>query len=124
MNLNWDGIKFLFQIPLEWFRKIHDRVFKAYGSGFLTVKEGYYGGTEIGIDDEAFAAAVQANSAISGYVDLDTAQDITGVKTFRGGLATANAANTQTTEIAANNIDMTGSGCGITMAESSQTGSI
>ena len=66
MNISWDNIKYLFQIPLEWFRKISNRVFNAYGSNFINVTEGYYGGLEIGIDIPEFADTV--NSCLSGYV--------------------------------------------------------
>lgn len=54
MSINWDGIKYFFQIPLEWFRKINNRVFNAYGANFITVNEGTYGGMEIGVDADAF----------------------------------------------------------------------
>ena len=56
--MNWDSIKYIFQIPLSWYRKIHNMVFHAYGSNFLTVREGYYGGMEIGIDSDGFSDAV------------------------------------------------------------------
>ena len=55
MNINWDSIKYIFQIPLKWYEDIHKRVFNSYGSDFIVVKEGYYGGTEIGIDSDGFA---------------------------------------------------------------------
>lgn len=56
--MNWDNVKYLFQIPLSWFKSIHDRVFKSYGTNFISVKEGDDGGTEIAIDDDAFTQAV------------------------------------------------------------------
>ena len=56
--MDWDGIKYIFQIPLGWYRKIDNMVFHAYGSNFLTVREGYYGGLEIGIDNQGFSDAV------------------------------------------------------------------
>ncbi len=64
----WDDIKYIFQIPLSWFKKIHDRVFNAYGVNFLIVKEGYYGGAEIGIDEGAFGDAVNQAVNLSGMV--------------------------------------------------------
>lgn len=102
----WDNIKYIFQIPLAWFKKIHDRVFNAYGVNFIVVKDGYYGGAEIGIDEGAFSDAVNqavdlsslsgavksvdnilpdanGNIDLSGsYVTLNTNQTITGQKTF------------------------------------------
>ena len=56
--MNWDSIKYIFQIPLSWFKKIHHRVFNAYGSNFLIVRDGQYGGMEIAIDSDGFDSAV------------------------------------------------------------------
>ena len=53
MSFDWEKVKYIFQIPLEWFKSIHRRVFNAYGSNFIVVKEGQYGGMEIGLDTEA-----------------------------------------------------------------------
>ena len=58
MNFSFDKIKYLFQIPLEWFKNIHERIFNAYGTNFITVKQGYYNGLEVGIDEETFSSAV------------------------------------------------------------------
>ena len=66
MKISWDDIKYIFQIPLEWYKTIHDRVFNAYGSNFIRVSDGYYDGLEIGIDFDEFSDSV--NSCISGYV--------------------------------------------------------
>ena len=56
--MNWDSIKYIFQIPLSWFKKIHNMVFKSYGTDFMTVKEGQYGGLQIGINNEQFDSRV------------------------------------------------------------------
>lgn len=56
--MDWDGIKYIFQIPLNWYRKVDNMIFHAYGSNFLTVREGYYGGLEVGIDNQGFSDAV------------------------------------------------------------------
>lgn len=66
--MNWDSIKYIFQIPLSWYEKIHKRVFNAYGTNFLTVREGYYGGTEIAVDSDGFTAEVNRVIDLSGYV--------------------------------------------------------
>ena len=58
MNFSFDKVKYLFQIPLEWFKNIHERIFNAYGTNFITVKQGYYNGLEVGIDEETFSSAV------------------------------------------------------------------
>ena len=70
--MDFDSIKYIFQIPLEWYRKIHNRVFNAYGTNFLTVKEGAYGGTEFAIDSDGFAEEVKRVVDLSGYVTLST----------------------------------------------------
>ncbi len=77
--MSWDNIKYLFQIPVAWFRKIHDRVYKAYGVNFLTVNEGENGGTEFGVDENMFAQMVQAvaptptpTTGYTGNVDIVT----------------------------------------------------
>ena len=56
--INWENIKYLFQIPLEWFKSISDKVFKAYGNNFIVVKDGDYGAMEIDVDPDAFSNAV------------------------------------------------------------------
>lgn len=93
MELNWDNIKYLFQIPINWFKSISDRVFKAYGSNFIKVKEGYYGGTEIGIDQAAFNEAVKNVTDLSGYVTVNTEQTITGAKTFANTMTIQSPSN-------------------------------
>lgn len=77
--MSWDNIKYLFQIPVAWFRKIHDRVYKAYGVNFITVNEGENGGTEFGVDENMFAQMVQAyaptptpTTGYTGNVDIVT----------------------------------------------------
>ena len=44
---------------MSWYKTIHDRVFNAYGVNFIRVKDGdWYGGMEIGVDEDAFQQAV------------------------------------------------------------------
>ena len=59
MSINWENIRYLFQIPITWFKRIHQRVFGAYGTNFIVVKEGDDGGTQIDVDEEVFTRAVQ-----------------------------------------------------------------
>lgn len=59
MSINWDNIRYLFQIPITWFKTISKRVFGAYGTNFIIVKEGDDGGTQIDVDEDAFKQAVQ-----------------------------------------------------------------
>ena len=58
MTFNWDNIKYLFQIPLEWFKRINNYVFKSYGTNFIKVKEDDDGAMCIDVDDDSFKAAV------------------------------------------------------------------
>lgn len=67
--MNWDGVKYIFQIPLDWYRGVHKWIENSYGTDFLTVTEGAYGGQRIGIDQNAFVAYV--NEAISGDISVD-----------------------------------------------------
>lgn len=67
--MNWDNIKYLFQIPVSWFRKIHNRVLKAYGTNFIVVKEDdENGGMHIDVDGDSFARAVKNAVDLSGVV--------------------------------------------------------
>lgn len=59
MIMDWENIKFIFQIPLKWYRSIHDRVFKSYGTDFLRVDEGRYGGTRVSIEQDIFKDYVE-----------------------------------------------------------------
>lgn len=71
--MNWNNIRYIFQIPLSWFKKVHDLIFKSYGTDFIKLKEGEYGGLEIGIDNEQFdnrvsAIASSVTPSLSGVV--------------------------------------------------------
>lgn len=88
--MNWDSIKYIFQIPISWYKKIHNRVFNAYGSNFIIVREGYYGGTEIGIDSDGFEDEVKR---ISG-----TVKSVDGVEPDDDGNIELNAVTTDTTQ--------------------------
>lgn len=58
--MTWDNIKYLFQIPLSWFKSIHDRVFGAYGTNFIVVKADENGATQIDVDEDSFTQAVRS----------------------------------------------------------------
>ena len=66
MIMNWDNIKYIFQIPLEWYKAISNKVFKAYGTNFIVVKDGDDGAMQIDVDEDTFAQAV--NQYASGTV--------------------------------------------------------
>ena len=69
MEINWDAIKYIFQIPKEWYRYVHRKIHNAYGTLFIRVMDGEYGGMKIDIDKQAFKAAVDE------AVDLDVSAD-------------------------------------------------
>lgn len=51
MTIDWDSIKYVFQIPAKWYKEIQERVFHAYGEDFIRVRQdGEAGGLAIGID--------------------------------------------------------------------------
>lgn len=82
--MNWDNITYIFQIPITWYEKIHKRVFGAYGTNFIRVRDGDDGEMQIDVDEDSFAQAVgqYAIDLSDYYVTLDTDQTITGEKTF------------------------------------------
>lgn len=60
MKLDWENIKYIFQIPVRWFKDVQDKIYHAYGSGFIDVKQnGYNDGLQIGIDQDQFEAEVK-----------------------------------------------------------------
>lgn len=73
--MDWDNIKYIFQIPLSWFKAINSRVFKAYGQNFIEVREAQDGATEIGVKEDLFAQMVQAY-APSGGGDVSSVDGI------------------------------------------------
>lgn len=61
MIVNWDSIKYIVQIPLKWYKDISNKVYHAYGSDFIDVKQdGNSGGLQIGIDDGLFESKVKS----------------------------------------------------------------
>ena len=56
--MNWDTIKYIFQIPLGWYKSIHDKVFNAYGTNFIKVRDGDDGAMQIDVDEATFNEAV------------------------------------------------------------------
>lgn len=58
--MNWENIRYIIQIPLDWYKKIHARVFGAYGTNFIVVKDGDDGAMQIDVDDDCFKQAVGA----------------------------------------------------------------
>lgn len=104
MSINWDNIKYLFQIPIDWFITISKKVFNAYGTNFIVVRDGDAGAMHIDVDETLFEQAVRqyipelsgdyvksvdgigpdenGNVQLSGYVDLTTDQTAAGEKTW------------------------------------------
>lgn len=68
MEINWDAIKYIFQIPREWYRYIHRKIHNAYGTLFIRVMDGEYGGMKIDIDKTLFKEAVEDVAGLNEYV--------------------------------------------------------
>ena len=68
MEINWDAIKYIFQIPKDWYRYIHRKIHNAYGTLFIRVMDGEYGGMKIDIDKQAFKETVEDVIDLNGYV--------------------------------------------------------
>ena len=68
MEINWDSIRYFFQIPREWFRYIHRKIHNAYGTLFIRVMDGEYGGMKIDIDKAMFKEAVEDVAGLNEYV--------------------------------------------------------
>ena len=58
-SINWDNIKYLFQIPVDWFVGISKKVYNAYGTNFIVVRDGDEDGMHIDVDETLFEAAVK-----------------------------------------------------------------
>ena len=68
MEINWDSIKYIFQIPRDWFRYIHRKIHNAYGVLFIRVMDGEYGGMKIDIDKQVFKETVEDAINLDEYV--------------------------------------------------------
>lgn len=68
MEINWDSIKYIFQIPKDWYSYIHRKIHNAYGTLFIRVMDGEYGGMKIDIDKAIFKEAVEDAVDLDGYV--------------------------------------------------------
>lgn len=68
MEINWDAIKYIFQIPKEWYSYIHKKIHNAYGTLFIRVMDGEYGGMKIDIDKTLFKEAVEDVAGLNEYV--------------------------------------------------------
>lgn len=68
MEINWDSIKYIFQVPKDWYSYIHRKIHNAYGTLFIRVLDGEYGGMKIDIDRDLFNEAVEDAVDLDGYV--------------------------------------------------------
>ena len=67
--LNWDTIQYIFQIPLRWYRYIHNCCFKSYGGNLIQITDQGDGTKEISVPQEEFEAAVKSLAKVK-TVDL------------------------------------------------------
>ena len=58
--MNLDGIKYIFQIPLAWFKRVGEFVFKSYGGNLIQIRRDRNGAAEIYIDPDEFHDQVVA----------------------------------------------------------------
>ena len=82
--MNLDGIKYIFQIPLAWFKRVGEFVFHSYGGNLIQIRRDRNGAAEIGVDPDEFRDRV--NEVVEGdFVTIGTDQTITSTKTFSAG---------------------------------------
>ena len=86
MEINWDSIKYIFQIPRDWFRYIHRKIHNAYGVLFIRVMDGEYGGMKIDIDKQVFKETVEDAINLDEYV-----KSVNDVKPDKNGNVDLNA---------------------------------
>ena len=79
--MNLDGIKYIFQIPLAWFRQVGAFVFNSYGGNLVQIRRNVDGSAEFFVDPNELKQKAQEGLAEK-FVTLDTAQTITESKTF------------------------------------------
>lgn len=60
MKVDWDNIKYIFQLPLKWYSWIDTKIRHMYGADFINIKHnGYNDGIEVGVDYDSFANEVR-----------------------------------------------------------------
>ena len=82
--MNLDGIKYIFQIPLAWFRQVGAFVFNSYGGNLVQINRNVDGSAEFFVDPNELKQQAQEGLAEK-FVTLDTAQTITETKTITAG---------------------------------------
>lgn len=81
--MNLDGIKYIFQIPLAWFRQVGAFVFNSYGGNLVQINRNVDGSAEIFVDPNELKQQAQ-EGLDQKFVTLDTTQTITSAKTITG----------------------------------------
>ena len=77
--MSLDGIRYIFQIPLAWFKRVGAFVENSYGNNGISIRRDRDGAAEIAVDMN------EVKSAMSGeFVTVASAQTITGAKTITG----------------------------------------
>ena len=93
-----DGIRYIFQIPLAWFRRVEAFVENTYGGNLIDVKRNKDGSAEILVKPDEMKDQVSTLLADT-FVTLDTAQTVKETKTWEKSKGTAfqdGAGNTYT----------------------------
>lgn len=81
--MNFDGIKYIFQIPLAWFKRVNEFVFHTYGGNLVQVRRDRNGAAEIFVDPDELESQV-TDLLGSDFVTINTTQTITSAKTITG----------------------------------------
>lgn len=58
-TVNLGNIKYIFQIPLDWFKRAHNACFNSFGEDFIVVDHQDDGTNKIGINEQDFASKVE-----------------------------------------------------------------
>lgn len=70
-----DNIKYIFQIPLVWFRRVAAFCFKSYGGNLIKITRDKDGAAAFDVDEEELKGAVER---FVGVNSTNTAQTLTG----------------------------------------------
>lgn len=94
--VNFDSIKYLFEIPLGWYRKVHRACFESIGVDMVEIRPTPSGANEIGINMDDFTEAVKRVSKVKsvdgiepndeGDVELGAVREVDGAEPDEDGV--------------------------------------
>lgn len=59
MVINLDNIKYIFQIPLQWYKRVHNACFKTYGEDYVRIDATDDGTNIISLDTERLDETIE-----------------------------------------------------------------